>query len=95
MGFKCEFLRFQGIYNAHERQNKTHQRACYEFGTRSVLMKAHRMAVEGSATWAFVDIYELKYFLLGASNMSSPEKETGVWRLCFSTLPLSGLLLSI
>ena len=52
-------------------------RACYEFGTGSVLMKAHRTAVEGSATWAFVDIQELKYIFLGASNISSPEKESG------------------
>jgi len=57
-------------------------------------MQARKAAVQGSATWAFVDIYEFFTFFLGASNMSSPEKETVVSRLHSSPLSLSGLLLS-
>lgn len=55
MGFNCEFLGFQGIYNGHERQNKTHRRAWYKFGTRNALTKALKTAAEGSAAWARVD----------------------------------------
>lgn len=43
-------------------------------------MKAHKTAVEWSDIRAFIDIYELKYSFLGASNVSAPEKETVVWR---------------